>query len=158
MSFYLIDGYNLLFFLLNNPSPTHKKREETLSLVLDIAPLLKGPIWIIFDGSSEMALPETAYVESVKVEFSPKGMSADDYILEKLYGRKNEVAYTVITSDKKLAQSCKNLGVNVWSLSFFLQKVFSQKKAKKEEKKPSCESLKEQKRLQKIFEKMAKEN
>ncbi len=158
MPVYLIDGYNLLFFLSENASSYQKKREKTLSLVLDIAPFLPGKILLIFDGVSGKHLPDSIYKETVQVEFSPKGMSADEFILEKIQGRKKGASYTVITSDKKLQASCLELGVMVFSIPIFLEKMALKKRKGQKEKKPSSESLQERKRLQKIFEKLLEES
>lgn len=132
---YLVDGYNLLFYLSHASASIQKQREHLIDLFRKVAPLFKGNIILIFDGSSSFASWE--YFSSFQLEFAPGDLKADAYILEKLSGTKRPSQYVVVTADKLLARECKHLGASVLALPSFLKKM---KKAYEvslpEEKKP----------------------
>lgn len=89
------------------------------------------------------------------VIFTPKGKSADDYILDLVSYASHPAEYTVVSSDKKLCSQARNFGALTKSLSEFISFLEKREmKAKKiKDEKEVHESKKSMERLLKIFEK-----
>ena len=160
---YYVDGYNLLFHLYNRSTETsislQKKRDYLLFFIQKQLLATNLFVIIVFDAASqERTTPSVTDIKTCEIIFTPQGQSADDFILEKISFSSKQT--TVVTSDKKLALSCKEFGANILSIEEFLS-FLSKKKNKKRE---SSYEIKQQEetsfhmeRLQKIFEKRLKE-
>jgi len=156
---YLIDGYNFLFRLFH----TEKKLENTRKILIEYfqkKPFLsKLNIHLIFDGyyTKEPYL-NREYFENLKVIYTPKNQTADDYILEKISISKNPSQITIITSDKSLALKAKQQKVKIKTVEAF--KIWLDNKEKKLQKKETndffIDTNKNLQRLLKIFEKRLK--
>lgn len=106
----------------------------------------------IFDGtfSSEKEL-NYAYYKSFNLIFTPKDMTADSYIKKELI-HKNSKPLTVVSSDKGITNTCKELGVNIQSSQKFLKWALS-KGSKDKETKPKAETKSDFDRLLNAFTK-----
>jgi len=151
---YYIDGYNLFFHLDLSSANRSQERHELLITFLEKH--LKNrhpPITLIFDNHSPLAgekpLEQPIENSLITLCFSPKGLCADRYIIERLQAKKGE-KITVVTSDKKLSQSVQQLGFATQSSPDFLKKMTCQKTPSK--RKPNNSSPTEKTRLQRIFE------
>lgn len=131
---FIIDGYNLLFFHLTPDEDLKKNREELIKLLDKKFKSLSIKATIIFDGFNQAEnKPEHEFFEALTVIFSPKSLTADEFIIEQLSSSKNPNEITVITGDKKLAQKARNLGAHSKSPKSFLKEL-SKKQTKKEMK------------------------
>lgn len=155
---YLIDGYNLLFRILESKKSLQTQRELIVhSLQKEFKSLhLKGTI--VFDGrhrrDEESGL---TYRSPLVVAYSHQGQTADQYILEKLENA--PVSETcVVTDDRFLANASHGLGANTLHINAFLRLVEKKRTAQQQkqdsfrEERPMKESKKETERLIKIFE------
>lgn len=155
---YLIDGYNLLFRLLDQKSQSLEKKREALIALLDRElSVIKGHVSIIFDSSEEIReFAQSVKRKNLEVIYAPKGKTADEYILELVEQRKNPKVLVVVSSDSGLTKQCKYLEAQIQTIEEFF--AFLAKKTKKTtEGKPQYrESQGEINRLIKIFEKRLK--
>lgn len=109
--------------------------------------------FLIFDGSHKTDEQSgKVYKSPLEITYTPKGQTADCYILEMISHQKNKKSITLITNDSGLKRQARSYGVKVISCEDFI--VFLEKK-----KKPT-NSVKEAKdsphqiqRLLQIFEK-----
>jgi len=152
MTTYLVDGYNLLFFLSYDSPSLERGREKTISLLIQANQVFKGEICLIFDSNFAEKKNQYFLSSQIKVEFAPNNLSADEYIIEKLQGANKTSNFKVVSSDKSLTMQVKELGVKTISVYSFLQKLRkSSEKNREEDSKPTKESSKELSRLAKIF-------
>ncbi len=157
---YFIDGYNLLFFHLKPDASLQKKREELIEILDEKFKLLKDDVTVVFDGFNTLEkTPQRQYFQSLKIVFTPKGQTADEYILEQLQHLKNPSHITVVTADKNLAQKVRYMRAHTKTPKAFLLLA-----AKKESEKISAnEKLFEESKIQierllHLFEKRLREN
>lgn len=92
----------------------------------------------------------------MEVAYTPKGQSADLYIVEQLELPKNKEAFVVVTNDVMLKKHVSALGVKTMSNHAFLQWIMKRKQKKKAKKAPIRESDAQIERLLKIFEERLK--
>ncbi|PIS00992.1 MAG: hypothetical protein COT84_04780 [Chlamydiae bacterium CG10_big_fil_rev_8_21_14_0_10_35_9] len=154
---YLIDGYNLLFHIFRNDKSLEEQRKAVLELLQKIFKKLSGEVTIIFDGNTpDLGIHQLYFLNIV---YTHSGLSADEYILEKLQYSSKKMQYTVISSDRELVENCKMLGAKTMSIKEFLKWI--REKTLKEKKKALPEFKDSQyniDRLLKIFEKKLKDS
>jgi predicted RNA-binding protein with PIN domain len=152
MMHYYIDGYNLLFCLLDQEEcfleESRNKLIETLQYYLSS---FSFPITLVFDSKNEDGFSITQKkLSPIQIIFTEKGISADNYILERVEISPNASQITVITEDKPLAKACRSIGAQTKSIDSFLKWIT---KRKKQPEKTSYEDTNYNiKRLEKIFE------
>ena len=148
---YLIDGYNLIFSLIETKETLQTLRQQTIRYLQKkfASRGLEG--MLVFDGAhkrdDESGL---SYPSPLIVAYAPKGQSADAYIIEQVEIAKNPKQITVITNDQGLIRHIRAANAKVMSNSAFINWL-----KKKKDKKPIRE-IKESPqnidRLEKIFE------
>lgn len=148
---YFIDGYNLLFRL----SAETKTLEEARNRIIDSLLETKFALTLVFDGKKS-DLPHRAHRGSLEIVYTSNEQSADGYILEEISCVKNPKVYTVVTSDKKLASLCCQIGAYAQTIESFLALLKKSKTTTKQEK-PSKDSEREFRRLLKIFTEIDKD-
>ena len=156
---YLIDGYNLLFYLIDSTKSLQSQRQVIIrSLQEEFAALdLEG--MIVFDGShvrgGESGL---SYKSPLVIAYSFSGETADQYILEKIETSRKPSELTVVSNDKRLTAAARSHGahtINLKDFADFLKKKHGKKTKQKEERldqRPFSESKRDLERLLKIFE------
>ncbi|MCP5509422.1 MAG: NYN domain-containing protein [Chlamydiales bacterium] len=152
---YLIDAYNLLFFLTKKVNPIEKSRQDLIDALTSDLEHLKIKATLVFDsGNTHQAhFPHRHTKATVDIVFSPEGICADKYILEILENTKNPHDVTVVTSDRQLSNQCKELQAKIQSVEKFLgylKKRHHKKTALPE--KPQNSNAAYNAHLQKIFE------
>lgn len=156
---YLIDGYNLLFRLIDSKKNLQSQRQSVIrSLQKEFAVLhLKGTI--VFDGAHRRGEDSgLSYKSPLIIAYSPEGESADEYILEKLELAKRPSEMTVVTDDRSLASQArgkKALTMTLRAFLAYLEKAHGKRARAREDVRdqtPFKESPKEIDRLVKIFE------
>jgi predicted RNA-binding protein with PIN domain len=156
---YLIDGYNLLFRLVDSKKSLHNQRQEVIfSLQKEFAILgLKGII--VFDGhhfSNEQS--GLSYYSPLTIAYSYRGQTADQYIIEHLAINDHPADITVITDDRFLLTESRLYHAHTLSLQSFicmLKKKHAQRIKKCKERhdaRPFQESQHHAERLLKEFE------
>lgn len=150
---YYVDGYNFLFRIFEKIDPLEKKRDQLIEILNEELKFLKGRCSLVFDSSQQIRdCPQCAFLENLEVIYTPRGLTADNYIIELVEHSRNPKAITVVTSDGGLGRQCSHLGSLVMTIEAFI--TFILKKTKKSEAtKPSqTSSDAEIERLRKIFE------
>ncbi len=158
---YFIDGYNLLFRMFHSQDKLEKQRNIIISFLIKRITSLKGEVYLIFDGKYKNDEFEGRdYFDALNVIYTPKGQTADNYIIDRAEYSQQTSQITVISSDKALTGKCKALGCITQSIDAFLNQLL--KKQKKplpafEIQDPFSDTRHNIERLQKIFEKKLKE-
>ena len=150
---YYVDGYNFLFRIFEKIDPLEKKRNQLINLLNEELKFLKGRCSLVFDSSEQIRdCPQCAFLENLEVIYTPRGLTADNYIIELVEHSRTPKAITIVTSDNGLGRQCRHLGSLVMTIEAFI--IFILKKTKKsEDTKPSqTSSDAEIERLRKIFE------
>jgi predicted RNA-binding protein with PIN domain len=149
---YYVDGYNLLFSLIEEKS-VETSRLLLVDLLADLLTGARIQATLIFDSHSDLSTqkPSAAYRPFLQILFSPRGLCADRYILELLQGLHNTRLATVVTADTALAKNARLLGAHILPNEEFLQ-LLSKKTKKKPEQKPTQQGKKELERLRIFFE------
>lgn len=153
---YYVDGYNLLFVAVEKKQSLKTARAQlVLYLQKRFAALhLQGTL--VFDGAhrrdEESGL---SYPSPLVVAYSPKGQTADEYILEHIEQSRRKSQVTVVTNDRNLKMHAQSLGAQALSNSAFIQRLKNRKK--RGEMKEPRETEHQIERLNEIFEKRLKE-
>ncbi len=145
---YYIDGYNLIFTFIDSKDSLLQMRKKLVQFLQKRFAQMDLEGVIVFDGSHKRGEESgLSYPAPLIVAYTPKGQSADDYILEQIAGKKQ---VTVVTNDRGLILHAKSLGAKVQSNSQFIQWIKKKKKLKTvEEPKETRYNFE---RLLKIFE------
>jgi predicted RNA-binding protein with PIN domain len=149
--FFLLDGYNILFSLVDSSKPFSTQRQEIITYLQKQfdAHHLSG--MLVFDGSHRNDEESgRGYQSPLEVVFTPKGQNADSFILEKVSLTQNRKDVRVVTSDAGLTRQARSLGAHVMKNHSFLS-YLEQKKKRPPEKK-MFDNHQNRNRLQKIFE------
>ncbi|MDD5791600.1 MAG: NYN domain-containing protein [Erysipelotrichaceae bacterium] len=99
---YLIDGYNLLFYLNNDDTDIDifSKREEIISLVSDFAGYVSAKCVLVFDGYLTTNRKNTIKErDNITIVYTKEGQTADTYIENHTSSLKNDYRVIVVTSD-----------------------------------------------------------
>ncbi len=112
---------------------------------------------IVFDGSRRIDEDYgLSYSNPMEVAYTPKGQTADQYILEQIEPIRNKKAVIVVTNDLMLKRHIHAMGAQTMSSTAFLQWVSKQKQKKKPTKPVIRESTSQIERWLKIFEERLK--
>lgn len=151
---FLLDGYNILFSLVDSPKEFSNQRQEVISFLQKQFASLNLSGMLVFDGFHRRDEESgRGYESPLEIIYSPKGQNADSFILEQITLAKNPKDIKVVTNDAGLTRQARALGAHVQMNHAFIQylgKVRS--KRKKVAEKNIVESQKTKERLQKIFE------
>lgn len=148
---YLIDGYNLIFSLIKSKESLQTLRQQVIRYLQKKFTSRKLSGMVIFDGAhrrdEESGL---SYPSPLIVAYTPKGQSADAYIVEQISIAHNPKEIMVITNDKGLIRHAKSAGAKVMGNDEFIEWL-------KKKKRPSSTTLMKEspqniERLEKIFE------
>jgi predicted RNA-binding protein with PIN domain len=157
---YLIDGYNLLFFLFHESKKLEAQRNLLIDFLKKKNKNLKLKINLIFDAHNEPnKLSSQSYYKHLKVIYTPHNQTADEYILEKIFLSKNPTQITLVSSDKSLSIKAKNMkakAMPVYDFLQFLDKKQNSLESKHTEKKDYQDTSANIERLLKIFEEKQK--
>lgn len=153
---FLIDGYNLIFFIFSSKEDLRSLRKKLVSLLQNAFETQNLSGLLIFDGTfGEQKESSREYNSSLISIYTQKGQTADQYILEVLQGAKIPQEYTVVSNDKHLLKQARELGSKTKENRSFLKSLTSKKSSEKaKEVKETPQNIK---RLKKIFEQRLKE-
>jgi predicted RNA-binding protein with PIN domain len=151
--FYYIDGYNFIFTLTDTKSSLIHQRKSVIKFLQKQFSLFLLRGMLVFDGSHQRSEESgLSYASPLDIAYTPKGQTADEYILEKLEWHQQKAPVTVVSNDQGLARHARSLGAKTQSNETFLQ-YLEKKKAKKSAKSyEPKDTLKNIERLLKIFE------
>lgn len=139
---YLIDGYNLLFQVIQPKSGEdfEATRSHFLRLLHSWATKLHLSLSIVFDAPKQNEILSRSHFGSLEIIFTAKGQSADDFLIEWLEEHAFVKNFTIVTSDRAVARKAKNLGTPVLSVKDFLTLL---EKRQKKKSKPSSDTPKQ---------------
>lgn len=118
---YYIDGYNLLFAVINSKETLEKKRETIIKLIQKYLIPMHVEATLVFDSNQEDI--DFHDIDTLRIVFTRKKLSADQYILDELSLSANTNKETVVTSDRELSRLAKNLKAHTLSISSFIEKI-----------------------------------
>lgn len=153
--YYLIDGYNLIFTLIESKESLQIIRQK---VILDLQKkFAKRKIsgTLVFDGAHKRDEESgLSYPSPLIVAYAPKGQSADEYIIEQLDRAPNPKQIVVVTNDRGLERHAKSAGAKVQENGEFIEWLNKRKKRKSPlEVKETQQNID---RLLKIFEERLK--
>lgn len=128
---YLVDGYNLLFRLVKSPRPLQKTRERFLKTLDEEVSEANLEVAIIFDSAEKkLAGVSRRHLEAIEVIFTSEGLSADEYILEKISSSTSPKQKTVVSADRDLLRKAKRLGATPMSFAEFFSLLLKKKNSR----------------------------
>jgi predicted RNA-binding protein with PIN domain len=138
---YLIDGYNFLFWQkelwpLFSRSSLRQEREHLIEKLIDRTRHTGFSCRLVFDAHH--TADDLAFLRQTPLDiiYTPKGMTADEYILECLYSPGVRKSLCVVTQDKGLRRKVMDEGIKVIDFAAFIVKM---DKKRHEKLKPSLE-------------------
>jgi uncharacterized protein len=139
MTGYFIDGYNLLFRVLQGGENLQQERQQLIKELERKLSLLKLPAVIVFDSQYQPDEGSVTHLKWLEIIFTAQGETADEYILQRLKDTSNSSqAHSkqtcVVTSDKKLAWLCRKRLAKVESVEEFTALLNRRVKNKQKEK------------------------
>jgi predicted RNA-binding protein with PIN domain len=151
--YYLVDGYNLIFALIESKDSLTLQREKVIRYLQKKFAKLHLSGMIVFDGKhrrdEESGL---SYPSPLIVGYAPKGLSADAYIVAEVEKAKNPKQVIVITNDKGLTRHVRAAGAKVQSNNDFILELKKRSLKTKAQESTPKESQHNIERLEKIFE------
>lgn len=153
---YLIDAYNLLFRASKKTGSLEKSRQKMIEELNEAISNTKLHVTLVFDGA-EQHLPYSSrgHFDALELVYTPKSMSADEYISEEVINSSSPSQITVVTNDRELSIRCRNHRAKTQTIDAFI--AFLTKKKTKAKTALSTPIFKESKfeftRLLLIFEK-----
>ncbi len=154
---YLIDGYNLIFSLVESKGSLQALREKVIRYLQKKFATRKLQGVLVFDGAHQRGEESgLSYPSPLVVAYTPKGQSADEYIVEEIQLGKGKKQITVVTNDRGLKMHAKTAGANVLENGPFI--AWLKKKKGKSEPKMIKESPRNVDQLEKIFEERLKKS
>jgi len=156
--FFLIDGYNLLFSWLDTKESMEKKRARLVLWIQREFKQMKLHGIIVFDGAhrrdEESGL---SYPNPMELAYTPKGQSADQYILDRVEALKNRKNAMVVSNDRGLKSQASAMGAKTMGNDEFIDWLLKRAVKKKAKQLPAKDSPYQIERLTKIFEERLKE-
>lgn len=148
--YYLIDGYNLIFSLIESKESLQTMRQKLIHTLQKKFAKRKVSGMLVFDGSHRREEESgLSYPSPLIVAYAPKGQSADEYIVEQIEGSRHPKQMIVVTNDRGLARHAKSYGSKVMGNDEFISWINKKKKKKAVEAADTKENID---RLLKIFE------
>jgi len=116
---YIIDGYNLLFWLKGDRHNLESLRRSFIQDIDQKAELLKMEITIIFDGHFQEDGQTRTHFRNVEIIYTSHGESADELIISELKSSLDVRNEVVVTSDRELLWRAKKLHAKTEKASEF---------------------------------------
>lgn len=130
---YLVDAYNLLFRALKKRDSLEKSRKLMIEELNKLVSQLNLRVTLVFDGAEKTEqLPSRGHYDSIELVYTPKSITADQYIFEEVTHSKTPTQITVVTNDRELSTKCHNHRSKIMKTDEFI--VFLSKKMAKKKK------------------------
>lgn len=105
---YIIDGYNLLFRMLTEGVDLQEKRQNFIKNLNKKVQLTNIHVTIVFDSNERTFESLVSHYKALAIQFTSKGVTADDWIIDRIKRSTKPENKTVVTSDKSLSRSVKS--------------------------------------------------
>lgn len=156
--YFFLDGYNLLFTLTQSEHSLSVQRQKIIRFFQHRFFQYKIQGTLVFDGRVHRGEESgRTYSSPLEILYTPKGQSADSYIIEQIEISKNPMQITVISNDRKLLSDAKFLGAKSMKNTEFLEWILEKKKKRTTLKPVIVETRQNMQRLLMIFEKKLSE-
>lgn len=133
---YIIDGYNLFFFLFGNSFRDFKSQRQSLIQSMNAKiEFLSLDVSLVFDSHLVPGEGSRSHYHHLEIQFTPEGMNADDFIINYLKQSRNTSKEVLVTNDRELSQRARHLSAGTQSIDQFLNwlnKRYSNKKRGKD--------------------------
>ena len=106
---YIIDGYNLLFWLKGDRQNLESLRRSFIQDMDRKAELLKMEMTIVFDGHFQEDEQTRTHYRNLEIIYTSHGESADELIVSELESSLDVRKEVVVTSDRELSWRAKRL-------------------------------------------------
>lgn len=116
---YFIDGYNLMFRLMEATGNFQFERELIIYDLHHKTELLNLDVTLVFDAQYRLGYGERSHLQHLEICFTDQGETADEYILNELKNSRTPKQETVVTSDKRLACKVRDYQVKTMSVEEF---------------------------------------
>jgi predicted RNA-binding protein with PIN domain len=158
--YYLIDGYNFLFSLVDSKQPLASQRQKTILFLKKQFARLHLSGSVIFDGSRRQGEESgLSYPSPLEIVYTPKGQTADEYIIEKIDVPHKTRLFTVVTNDRGLIVHCHSFRTKTLSNHDFMKWLIKKSESRKKVSKVArIETQYKMGRLLKAFEERLKED
>jgi predicted RNA-binding protein with PIN domain len=100
----LVDGYNVARSAWSGITPEEERR-RTVRLLEEVRARSGGTVHVVFDGESDLVAPQAS--RSVRVHFSPSGVTADDEIARILGELPRTMPVVVVSSDRAVVADAR---------------------------------------------------
>ena len=110
---YLVDGNNVMGQRVGWHRDKTGARRRLLSDLARFARAEGVPVEVVFDGAPDADTPDGATLDGVRVHYAGRGSDADTRILHLVERAPDPGAFTVVTSDRALADAVQHLGAPV---------------------------------------------
>jgi len=127
----IIDGYNVLFEVIGHDNPNLKQkqlrneRKKFVSRVQSYSDRMNRPTYVAFDGPKDPRpwLGKKEKSEYLTVLFGNNEEEADDVIVELVERESNRGNILVVSEDRELCDSVRDLGASVEDVETYLQRL-----------------------------------
>ncbi len=125
---YLIDGYNLLFRILESNESLQTQRNALIEAMARAAKTLKLHATLVFDSQYQPTEGSRHHLGDLEIIYTDRGETADEFILKTIKDAPKPESFTVVTSDKVLANQCRYKLAKTLAADAFLDWVDKRKK------------------------------
>ena len=127
---YLIDAYNWLLRTSAREKLSSKDLESWTQWAGELLEACSKRSLLVFDGTKSPDTLRRFQVKNLEVVYTTCGQTADEYILEYLSALKPGTC-KVVTSDRQLARSAKELGAETIAVAPFARILSDKKRARR---------------------------
>lgn len=117
---YLIDGYNLLFRILDKGDEVQEARESMIEDISKKVNFTELKTTIVFDSKYQSGPSSTSHDGFLEVVYTDEGETADDWLIKEAKKLPLKAQETVVTSDKRLAHQIRIKGVQTLACEDFM--------------------------------------
>lgn len=129
---YIIDGYNLLFRILTKGESLASQRQHIIESLNRKIQVIGIDVSIVFDSNYNITDTPKSHYKHLAIQFTSKGMTADEWIIDHLKRSTHPEHTIVVTSDKRLAVSIRQCSGKVDSVEDFVTNLNKRYKNKLE--------------------------
>lgn len=158
---YIVDGYNFFFRLKSDIFPLEDARNSFIDELSSELKEINTRASLVFDSGKETILDIASkmHLGEIEVLFTPKGMSADDYIIELVEIERHPATVTVVSSDKGVLARSISLGAHTMSVEKFVSFIHrKQRKNRVRNEKRAADSDFHIRRLEEAFNRRLKDS
>lgn len=118
---YIIDGYNLFFYLHgSSPNDFKSQRQSLIQSMNAKIEFLSLDVSLVFDSHFSPGEGSRSHYRHLEILFTPEGMTADDFIIQYLISARNISKEVLVTNDRQLSTRAKHLSAGTQSIDHFL--------------------------------------